>query len=113
MKTLTPIGINKQLVRLRDSLDYATFLEAGKLRKGSVFKADVTDNKIKIYVYLDDTVTGAVKDISLVDKDGDVIAIAKREFTKPRTKGIYSVFAYTFVEVEDPDAPIMTGGESK
>ena len=62
MKTLTPIGINKQLVRLRDSLDYATFLEAGKLRKVSVFKADVTDNKIKIYVYLDDTVTGAVKD---------------------------------------------------
>ena len=113
MKTLTPIGINKQLVRLRDSLAYATFLEAGKLRKVSVFKADVTDNKIKIYVYLDDTVTGAVKDISLVDKDGDVIAIAKREFTNPRTKGIYSVFAYTFVEVEDPDAPIMTGGENK
>ena len=53
-----------------------------------------------------------MKDISLVDKDGDIIAIAARTFTKPRTKGIYSVFAYTFVEVEDPDAPITTGGES-
>ena len=113
MKTLTPIGINKQLVRLKESLDHATFLESGKLRTVSIFKADVTGNKIKIYVYLDDSVTGAIKDISLVDRDGDVIAIAKREFTKPKTKGIYSVFSYEFVEVEDPDAPVVTGGESK
>ena len=112
MKTLTPVGINKQLLRLKDSLAYATFLEGGVKKKVSIFKADVEGNKTKIYVYLDDSVIGEVKDISLVDKDGDIIAIAARTFTKPRTKGIYSVFAYTFVEVEDPDAPITTGGES-
>lgn len=112
MKTLTPVGINKQLLRLRDSLAYATFLEGEVKKKVSIFKADVEGNKIKIYVYLDDSVIGEVEDISLVDKDGDIIAIAARTFTKPRTKGIYSVFAYTFVEVEDPDAPITTGGES-
>lgn len=112
MKTLTPIGINKQLLRLRDSLDYATFKENGTTKKVSIFRADVTDNKIKIYVYLDDTVTGKVSNISLVDVDGDIIAVAAREFTKPKTKGIYSVFAYTFVEVEDPDALILSGGDS-
>lgn len=56
--------------------------------------------------------TGKVSNISLVDVDGDIIAVAAREFTKPKTKGIYSVFAYTFVEVEDPDAPILSGGDS-
>lgn len=112
MKTLTPTGINKQLVRLKESLDYATFTENGVLKRISIFRADVTDNQIKIYVYLDNTVTGKVSNISLVDTDGDVIAIAAREFTKPQNKGIYSVFAYTFVEVEDPNAPILSGGES-
>lgn len=112
MKTLTPKGINKQLLRLRDSLNYATYIENGTLKKVAIFRADVTDNKIKIYVYLDDTVTGKISNISLVDVDGDVIAVAAREFTKPQTKGIYSVFSYTFVEVEDPDAPILSGGDS-
>ncbi len=108
MKTLTPIGINKQLVRLKASLSHATYKEDGVLKKVPIFRADVKENKIKIYVYLDDTVKGKVEDVSLVDTDGDTIAVAKREFTKPTTKGIYSVFAYTFVEVEDPDAPVLS-----
>ena len=70
MKTLTPVGINKQLLRLRDSLAYATFLEGGVKKKVSIFKADVEGNKIKIYVYLDDSVIGEVEDISLVDRMG-------------------------------------------
>lgn len=106
MKTLTEVGINKQLVRLRESLDYATYLSDGRKQRVPIFKAEVAGNRIKIYVYLDTTVTGKIADISLVDRDGDVIAVAKREFTKPRTKGIYSVFSYKFVEVEDPTAPV-------
>jgi len=108
VKTLTPIGINKQLVRLKESLSHATYKEDGVPKEVSIFSVDVKENKIKIYVYLDDTVKGKVEDVSLVDRDGDTIAVAKREFTKPTRKGIYSVFAYTFVEVEDPDAPILS-----
>ena len=50
MKTLTPKGINKQLLRLRDSLDYATYIENGTLKKVAIFRADVTDNKINIFL---------------------------------------------------------------
>lgn len=110
MKTLTDIGINKQLVRMKDSLSHATFSENGVLKRVPIFQATVTDNKIRIFVYLDDTVTGKVSNVALVDEDGDTIAVAKREFTKPSNKGIYSVFSYTFVEVEDPESPILSGG---
>ena len=41
----------------------------------------------------------------LFDKDGDIIAIAARTFTKPRTKGIYSVFAYTFFSLARAPLP--------
>lgn len=100
MKTLTPIGINKQLVRLKDSLSHATYLLGGQQKQVNIFKADIEQNVIKIFVYLDDTVAGGVSKISLVDKDGDVIALADRYFEKPQSKGLYSVFAYRFVEVE-------------
>lgn len=100
MKTLTAKGINKQLVRLKESLSRATYLQNGQQKTVDIFKVDIADNVIHIYVYLDDTVTGSISNISLVDKDGDVVAVATRQFTKPRTKGIYSVFAYKFVEVE-------------
>lgn len=103
MKTLTEVGIRKQLERMRDSLDYATYLLGGVKEQVSIYRVEINKDTIKIYVYLDSTVSGTVKNISLVDRDGDVIAIAERQFTKPVTKGIYSVFAYQLVEVERPD----------
>lgn len=100
MKTLTQVGINKQLARLRDSLSHATYLLNGQPRQVNIFKIDLDQNLIKVFVYLDDTVSGTVSNISLVDKDGDVVALANRQFVKPQFKGLYSVFAYRFVEVE-------------
>lgn len=100
MKTLTQIGINKQLLRMQESLSHATYLLNGQQKQVNIFKTEIDQNLIKVFVYLDDTVSGTVKNISLVDKDGDVIALANREFIKPRSKGLYSIFAYRFVEVE-------------
>lgn len=100
MKTLTATGITKQLERLRDSLSHATYLLDGQQRQADIFKTDIDQDTIRIFVYLDDTVTGSVSNISLIDKDGDVVALAAREFVKPQSKGLYSVFAYKFVEVE-------------
>lgn len=100
MKTLTATGITKQLERLRDSLSHATYLLDGQQRQADIFKTDIVQDTIRIFVYLDDTVSGSVSNISLIDKDGDVVALAAREFVKPQSKGLYSVFAYKFVEVE-------------
>ncbi|NPV89827.1 MAG: hypothetical protein HPY50_03505 [Firmicutes bacterium] len=100
MKTLTATGITKQLTRLKDSLSHATYLLGGQQRQVDIFKTDINQDVIKIFVYLDDTVSGTVSNISLIDKDGDVVALAAREFVKPESKGLYSVFAYKFVEVE-------------
>ena len=100
MKTLTATGITKQLTRLKDSLSHATYLLDGQLRQADIFKTDIDQDTIRIFVYLDDTVSGSVSNISLIDKDGDVVALAAREFVKPQSKGLYSVFAYKFVEVE-------------
>jgi len=100
MRTLTQVGISKQLARLQTSLSHATYLLNGSPRQVNIFKTELTGDLIRIFVYLDDTVSGTVSRISLVDVDGDVIALADRSFSKPQVQGLYSVFAYRFVEVE-------------
>jgi hypothetical protein len=100
MKTLTDTGINKVLTRLQNSLAHATYLLDGAQQQTPIFKTAISDSTIRIYIYLDETVAGTVAQISLVDTDGDVIATAARQFVKPSTSGLYSVFAYTLTEEE-------------
>lgn len=53
---------------------------------------------MKIYIYFDDTISGNVANVQLVDADGDVVAQSDREFEKPPSKGLYVAFKYTIIE---------------
>lgn len=55
---------------------------------------------MKIYIYFDDTISGNVANVQLVDADGDVVAQSDREFEKPPSKGLYVAFKYTIIEKE-------------
>lgn len=111
MKTLTRKGVDKLLSSFAASLDHATYERAVGSVTVDISRIEILNPCIKIYVYLDSSVVGTVRNISLVDRDGDVVAVAKREFSKPASKGIYCLFSYKLVEVDDPDAPLL-GGES-
>lgn len=111
MRTLTDRGIEKILARLSDSLDHATYQQGKRQVSVDIYKIDIQRNRIKIYVLLGSDVSGSIRNIALVDRDGDTVAVAEREFVKPASKGIYSVFSYQIVETDDPDAPLL-GGES-
>ena len=54
------------------------------------------DGKLK--VYFDDGIIGNLKNINLVDTDGDVVATMKREIIKKARKGFYALFSYAFKE---------------
>ena len=111
MKTLTDKGIEKILARFSDSLDHAAYQQGKRQVSVDIYKIDIQRNRIKIYVLLGSDVSGSIRNIALVDRDGDTVAVAEREFVKPASKGIYSVFSYQSVERDDPDAPLL-GGES-
>ena len=81
-RTITAVGIEKIGRRLADSIDH------------------VSADEVKIYVYFDDTVTGTVGDVQLVDTDGDVVAASDRVFEKPPSKGLYVAFKYKITEKE-------------
>ena len=99
-KTITAVGIEKIGRRLADSVDHAAYTLNGEPKTVEPFRRLVSADEVKIYVYFDDTVTGTVGNVQLVDTDGDVIAATDRIFEKPPSKGLYVAFKYKISEKE-------------
>ena len=100
-KTLKPIGIEKIGRRLVDSVDHAAYTLDGQPKTAPIFRKLVEGGTAKVYIYFDDTVSGEVANVELVDTDGDVIAsVDDRAFAKPQSKGLYVAFKYNIKEME-------------
>ena len=82
-KTITSLGIEKIGRRFADSIDHAAYTLNGAPKTVEPFRKLVTADTVKIYIYFDDTVTGNVANVQLVDTDGDIVAQSDREFEKP------------------------------
>ena len=95
-KTLTAVGIEKIGRRFADSVDHAAYTLNGAPKTVKPFRKLI----VKIYVYFDDTVSGNVANVQLVDTDGDIIAQTERTFEKPPSKGLYVAFKYNIIEKE-------------
>lgn len=101
MKTLTPQGVEKIGRRFVESVNHAAFTLNGQPRTVSPFRKIASGSDARVYVYFDDTVSGTVANIQLVDEDGDVVAEAHdRSFEKPQSKGLYIAFKYNIEEIE-------------
>ncbi|NEZ45115.1 hypothetical protein [Paenibacillus alvei] len=100
MKTLTEVGIRKQLQRFSDSLSHAEYDCNGKAEKIDFMKLTIEKDTLKVFIYFDETIVGEVGRVRLVDKDGDIVALAERVFVKPTAKGLYVTFRYKLVEME-------------
>lgn len=99
-KTITSVGIEKIGRRFADSIDHTAYTLNGAPKTVEPFRKLVTADAVKIYIYFDDTVTGNVANVQLVDTDGDIVAQSDREFEKPPSKGLYVAFKYTIIEKE-------------
>lgn len=99
-KTLKPIGVQKIGQRFVDSVDHAAYTLSGQPKTVAPFRKIVEGEAAKVYIYFDDTVTGEIANVQLVDADGDVIAETDRTFAKPQSKGLYVAFKYNIKEVE-------------
>jgi len=101
MKTLTAIGIEKIGRRFVDSVNHATYTLDGQPKIISPFRKMVEGESAKVYIYFDDTVSGTIGNVQLIDTDGDIIAEAvERSFVKTANKGLYVAFKYNIRELE-------------
>ena len=105
-KTLTAVGIEKIGRRFADSVDHAAYTLNGAPKTVKPFRKLIEADTVKIYVYFDDTVSGNVANVQLVDTDGDIIAQTERTFEKPPSKGLYVAFILHEAQIADAQKEI-------
>ena len=101
VRTLTDIGIHKIGQRFINSLDHAAYTLDGEQKAIPLFRKTAEGDEIRVYVYFDEDVLGAVSEVKLIDTDGDTVASSGEQvFTKTPGKGLYIAFKYNIVEME-------------
>lgn len=101
MLTLTEVGLAKQAQRFLDSIDHGRFKVNGTIVDNvALYKKERVGDTIRIYLALGLEHSGTISEITLVDTDGDAVAISDEVILKPNNKGIYVTFKYKYFEEE-------------
>lgn len=80
-------------------------IQQGKYTKNGVvyttpiFKTSIVGDNVNIYLYLDDTVSGNITQIQLIDRDGVVFDSQPENITKPSINGLLVTFTYSLKKV--------------
>lgn len=100
MKTMTPVGISKQMNRFALSLSHATYELEGVETSIAFLGISTEGDTVKVSIYFDEVIVGEIGNIKLVDDEDDVVAHSTRIFIKPINKGLFTSFRYKLTEVE-------------
>lgn len=101
MLTLTEVGLTKQAQRFLDSIDHGRFKVNGTIIDNvALYKKERVGNIIRIYLTIGLEHEGTISEITLIDVNGDAVAISDEVILKPNNKGIYVTFKYKYWEEE-------------
>ena len=73
--------LNKQALRIKDSIDKALLYVDGKDLEGVINKITLNSNVIKVFIALSE-VNGTIEKIEIYDKDGDLLQVQDMEIVK-------------------------------
>lgn len=96
---LTPTGINKTAAAVLGLISHATYTLGGVTSTAAIYKTEVEQNVLKVYLFLNEAAAGQLTNFKLIDKDGEVFADRPDNITKPSTKGMWVMFKFAIVEV--------------
>jgi len=100
MSNLTATGLNKIATLFVYSLSHATYKLNGVNHTIGFVRTIITDNIVKIYIWFDDTISGEIRDIAIIDIDNDIVATSTNVYAKITGDGLYVSFKYQLTELE-------------
>ena len=96
---ITTAGHTKLKNWLMNTIKQGRFTKDGVQYFIPIFKVDLTGDVITIYLYLDDSVSGKITRIELLDQDGVTFDDQPDNITKPTINGLLVSFKYTLKRV--------------
>lgn len=98
---ITQEGIREIAQSILNLVDYAEVEMQEGTKQLQLYRTSINVDTLKIYVMLDDTVVGDIKNIKLIGKSGNVLLENPQEIIKNATKGLLVVFSIRVVEVAE------------
>ncbi|WP_312908014.1 hypothetical protein [Tissierella praeacuta] len=96
---ITPEGIQEIAQSILNLVDYAEVQMKEETKRLQLYKTSIDKDTLKVFIMLDDTVVGDIKNIKLIGKSGNVLLENPQEIVKNATKGLLVVFSIKVVEV--------------
>lgn len=96
---ITKEGIQEIAQSILSLVDYAKVEMKTEIRQLQPYRTSINIDTLKIYVMLDDTIVGDIKNIKLIGKSGRVLLENPQEIIKDATKGLLVVFSIRVMEV--------------
>lgn len=93
---ITATGRQKDLQRILDNLDHATYTVDGETKTIAFYNTKIENDILNIYLYLNEAVEGNVTNLKVIDKDGDVYISRADSIIKSDLKGVYVAFSYKY-----------------
>lgn len=98
---ITQEGIHEIAQSILNLVDYAVVEMQEGTKQLQLYRTSINVDTLKIYVMLDDTVVGDIKNIKLIGKSGKILLENPQEIIKNATKGLLVVFSIKVVEVAE------------
>lgn len=98
---ITQEGIQEIAQSILDLVDYAEVQMKTETKELQLYRTSIDKDTLKIFIMLDDTVVGDIKNIKLIGKSGKVLLENPQEIIKNATKGLLVVFSIKVVEVTE------------
>lgn len=100
---ITAAGRQKDLQRILDNLDHATYTVNGETNSIAFYNTKIENNILHIYLYLNESIEGNVTNFKIIDKDGEVYIDRADSINKSDLKGVYVAFSYKYEVKEVPN----------
>lgn len=98
---ITPDGIQEIAQSILDLVDYAEIELDGQTRQVELYRTSIDKDILKVFIMLDDTIVGEIKNIKLIGKSGKTLLENPQQIIKNATKGLLVVFSIKIVEVAE------------
>ncbi len=98
---ITQEGIQEIAQSILSLVDHAEVKMKEETKQLQLYRTSIQDNTLKVFIMLDDTVVGDIKNIKLIGKSGKVVLDNPQEIVKNATKGLLVVFSIKIVEVAE------------
>lgn len=97
---ITSDGMREITEQILNLVSHGEVVVNNETKHVEIYRTNISENTVKIYFMLDDTVRGEITSSKVIGKSGKILLEKSEKITKDITRGLLLVFSMNLTEVE-------------